>query len=382
MTTPNPPSPVRYDGPPAPDRVAERLGIPVERIVKLDANESPYGPPPAALAALADLARAGGGGRYPDAAARALCGALETYTGVATARIVVGNGSDELIALLADLLLEPDDEVMVSEPTFAAYALAATRRFARVVDAGRGGDDFTPDPERIAAAMNSNTRIVFLCGPNNPTGTPLPRETLLAVLARAEELSRHGAGPVVVLDEAYYEIGALGGDPNAWTAAPLLSGGRRLVVLRTFSKLFGLAGLRVGYALCPEDIASHLRERKQPYNVNSAGQSAATAALSNIPWLRERAVALLHERERLFAALAGFPSLRAFPSSANFLLVRAGGDDAAPLWQGLLDRGILVRRFSGERMQSYLRITVGTPEQNDALLAALTTICAKGMPDE
>lgn len=379
MTGPNPPTPVRYAGPPTPGALATRLGIPVERIVKLDANESPYGPPPAALAALAEFARSpSGAGRYPDAAADTLRGALETYTGVAAERIVVGNGSDELIALLAELLLEPGDEVVVSEPTFTVYTLAATRRFARAVDAGRGGEDFTPDPERITAAMNSDTRIVFLCGPNNPTGTSLPRETLLAVLARAEELGRHGDGPVIVLDEAYYEIGALGGDPAAWSAAPLVSEGRRLVVLRTFSKLFGLAGLRVGYALCPLDLARQLRARKQPYNVNSAGQVAATAALTNMPWLRQRAAALLSERERLLAALAGFPSLRTFPSSANFLLVRASSDDAEPLWEALSERGVLVRRFSGERMRRYLRITIGTPEQNDCLLAALAAIFEKG----
>lgn len=372
MTTPKPPMPVRrYAGPPAPGTLAARLGIPVERIVKLDANESPYGPPPAALAALAEYARGGAAARYPDAIAGALRGALETYTGVAAERLVVGNGSDELIALLAEVLLEPGDEVVVSEPTFAVYALAATRRFARAQDAGRGGDDFTPDPARIVAAITANTRIVFLCGPNNPTGTPLPRETLLAALACAEELGRRGDGPLVVLDEAYYEIGALGGDPDAWTAAALVSEGRRLMVLRTFSKLFGLAGLRVGYALCPPDIAEQLRERKQPYNVNSAGQVAATAALTNVPWLRERAAALREQRERLYTALASFPGLRVFPSSANFLLVRVEGGDAVPLWEALLSRGVLVRHFSGERMRPYLRVTVGTTEQNDCLLAAL-----------
>src|SRR5579872_760180 len=377
MTIPKSPTSARYAGPPTPDGVAARLGIPVERIVKLDANESPYGPPPAALAALAEFARTAGGGRYPDAAADTLRGALAVYTGVAAEHIAVGNGSDELIPLLAELLLEPGDEVVVSEPTFGVYAMVATRRAAHARDAGRGGEDFTPDPERIVAAMNTNTRIVFLCGPNNPTGTPLPRETRLAVLARADELGRHGDGPVVVLDEAYYETAALGGDPGAWTAAPLVNKGRRLVVLRTFSKLFGLAGLRVGYALCSPDLARDLRERKQPFNVNSAGQIAAVAALKDMPWLRERAVALRVERERLFAALSGFSDLHTFPSSANFLLVRAeSGDDAVPLWEALLDHGVMVRRFSGERMRPYLRITVGTPAQSDRLLEALTAIFA------
>jgi histidinol-phosphate aminotransferase len=177
-----------------------------------------------------------------------------------------------------------------------------------------------------------------------------------------------------VLDEAYYEFGAFAGEPGAWTAAPLVAEHGRLVVLRTFSKLFGLAGLRVGYAICPPEIAAGLRERKQPFNVNRAGLVAAQAALDDADWLAERARAIVAERERMARALAGLPGLRVFPSAANFLLMETLNGAAQPLWEALLDRGIMLRRFSSERQARYLRVTSGTPEENDRFLAALTEI--------
>jgi histidinol-phosphate aminotransferase len=370
---------VRYAGPPSPQALAARLGMSVDRLCKLDANESPYGPPPAALAALADLVRTAqaplGAGRYPDPSASELRGSLAEYTGVVPEGIAVGNGSDELIHLLIDLLLEPGDEVVVAEPTFSLYALASRRRGASVIDAGCD-DEFGVAPERIASAMTPRTRLVFLCAPNNPTGTPLPRGTLMAALERAETLAHARGGPLIIVDEAYYEIGALAGDARSWTAAPLVAASPRLVVLRTFSKLFGLAGLRVGYALCSPELAERLRALKQPYNVNVAGQLAARAALAELAWLRERASALVAERERLARALRerariGAPLLRVYPSAANFLLVQLAGASALPLWEALLDRGVMVRRFTDEQLGRSLRVTVGTPEQNDRLLEAL-----------
>ena len=205
----------------------------------------------AALRAFADAdgATFGAAGRYPDATARSLRAALARYTGVAQERIVVGNGSDEIIQLLVEVLIEQGDEVIVSDPTFSVYAVMALRRGARIVDIPRDSEWRMPT-EALVAAMTPRTRLVFLCAPNNPTGTPLDRDTLDAALARAEALALEQGGPVIVVDEAYYEIGAFAGDTRAWTAAPLVADkGGRLIVLRTFSKLFGLAGLRVGYGL-------------------------------------------------------------------------------------------------------------------------------------
>lgn len=368
-----------YIAPPTPAELAAQLGVPVERICKLDGNESPFGAPPAARAALRQLADPGcdllGASRYPDPQARDLRDALAGYGGVPAERIVVGNGSDELLRMLSELLLRPGDEIVVSEPTFSVYGIEARFNGAAVRDAGTD-DDFHVDPDALVATMRPNTRIVFLCSPNNPTGGALPRVTLDAVLARAEALSGDGhEGPLVVLDEAYYEFGALAGDPDSWTAAPLVTERGRVVVLRTFSKLFGLAGLRVGYALCPTHIVDLLRGRKQPYNVNIAGLLAARAALGEMDWLRPRARLLINERARVSATLQALPRLRVFPSSANFVLVALGErGDSAPrdaLYEALLRQGILVRRLSGDRLANTLRITVGSPEENDRLLTAV-----------
>lgn len=376
-------APSRYAGPPTPEALADQLGIPVERLCKLDANESPYGPPPAALAALAALGQPSplGAGRYPDPSAARLRAALAGYTGVEPERLVVGNGSDELIHLLVEMLIDPgvESEVVVAEPTFSLYALAARRRGATIVDAGCERD-FAVTPERITSAMTPRTRLVFLCSPNNPTGTVLPRETLLAALERAEALGRErdaAAGPLIIVDEAYYEIGMLAGIPGTWTATPVLHDHPGLVALRTFSKVFGLAGLRVGYAACSPELAERLRALKQPYNVSVAGQVAARAALGEMDWLRERAVAIVAERERVARELGRFTQLAVCPSATNFLFVQVGAPAsgaATRVWAALLDRGILVRRFTDQRLASNLRITIGTPEQNDRLLSALGEI--------
>jgi histidinol-phosphate aminotransferase len=375
-----------YNIPPSAQELAARLGVPLASLCKLDANESPYGPPPSAVAALARLAAAPtahvGAGRYPDPTSSELRAALAGYTGIAAEQIVVGNGLDEVIALLADAFVKPGDEVVVAEPTFNVYAIVASRRGARVVDVGTN-ERFEVEPDRLSAAIGPKTRLVLLCAPNNPTGTPLPRETALAALERAAEVSgavEEWGGPLVVVDEAYFEFGALGGGQTVQSSAPLLQEGRRVAVLRTFSKLFGLAGLRIGYALCPPDIVPQLSAAKLAYNVNLAGQVAARAALDDLEWLAERARWILAERERVSGELARLPGLRVYPSAANFVLaeLEAGAQAREALWAALLDRGILVRRPPGARVGAGLRITIGAPEQNDRLLAALRELLWQG----
>jgi histidinol-phosphate aminotransferase len=373
------PDPTRYAAPPSPAALAARLGVPIERICKLDANESPYGPPPKALAALARLSEAGAGmagtGRYPDPYGDELRAALAVYTSVPAAGIALGNGSDDLIYRLTELLARPGDEIVVSEPTFSVFAIAARQRGGVVVDTGRDAD-FGIAPEALAAAITPRTRLVYLCAPNNPTGTALPHAVLRAALARAEALGGPEGAPLVVTDEAYYEIGALAGDAAVWSAAPLVAEGRPLAVLRTFSKVFGLAGLRVGYLLGAPALAGRLRARQPYYHVNLAAQLAARAALDDLGWLRERAAALVRGRATLAAALGALPGLRVYPSAANFLLVACAAGQRDALWAGLLDRGILTRRFETPRLADCLRITVGTPEEHARLLAALRELLA------
>jgi histidinol-phosphate aminotransferase len=337
------------------------------------------------VAALAELVAEQGSlfgiGRYPDPTAGELRAALEGYTRIPASQIVVGNGLDEVLALLAEALLQPGDEVVVAEPTFSVYSEVARWQGARVIDVGLN-EHFEVDPKHLVNAIGPKTRLVMLCSPNNPTGTPLPRQTVLAALERSCEMEGSNArgGPLVAVDEAYYEFGAMAGDPTIETAVPLLQQGQRIVVLRTFSKIFGLAGLRVGYGLCPPDVVAYLLDHKQVYNVNIAGQVAALAALNDLAWLAERARCIVSERERMWEALSRMSGLYVHRSAANFLLVELSGG-ARPrdaLWEALLDHGILVRRPPGERMGAALRITVGRPEQNERFLGTLRALLPAG----
>lgn len=367
-----------------PRALAAALGVPVERIIKLNANESVYGPPPAALGALADyLARGPVVGRYPDWGADDLRAALAEYTGVAAERIVAGNGSDELIELLAGAVLSAGDEVVVCEPTFGRFASVA-RRCGGVVISVPLDDGFGVPIARVRAAISPRTRLVILCGPNNPTGTPLDARTIEALV---------DLGPLLVVDEAYFEFARAGAPrtgttdspPGQSPAAALVSAGRSVVVLRTFSKAFGLAGLRVGYALCPTAVAEAMRARKAAFNVNAAAQVAARAALGQLGWVMDRAAATVRERERLAARLAALPGLRVYPSAANFVLVEwtaaPNAEGSAPLLYGLRGRGILVTRFEQPRLAACLRITVGSPEENDAVAAGLAELLGAA-PDQ
>lgn len=380
-TPPMPTDPARYSAPPTPQALAARLGMPLHAICKLDGNESPFGPPPHARAAFAQLAdpacELDGIGRYPDPYATRLRERLADYTGVPAEQIVVGNGSDELIHLLCQSLLSSDDEVITCEPTFSVYALAA-RAHGGVVRNVAPDAGFDVPADALTEAITPATRLVFLCSPNNPTGALIPREVIEAALARIMALRAAGSDALLVLDEAYYEFGALADVPGWWSAAAEVARGAPLIVLRTFSKLFALAGLRVGYALCPSEVAARLQALRQPYNVSLTGQVVATAALDDLDWLRERACILLTEREQLVRALQALPGLRVYPSAANFVLVELVGASAEEnvqrrdvLWQALLERGILVRKLAGERLAATLRISVGRPEENTRLLAAL-----------
>jgi histidinol-phosphate aminotransferase len=352
-----------YDAPSTPVELARRIGVDPEGIVKLDANENPYGPPPSALRALASVEA----NRYPDPEGVALKERLARYVGCGPDRLVLGNGSDELIDLICRAVLSPGESVIDCAPTFVMYAVGARACGATLVDVARKAD-FAIDMPALLASLRpegvsseadrgagSVPTLVFLCSPNNPTGGSLSEGDLRAVLA---------SGPLVVLDEAYAEYAGR-------SLAHLAAEYDNLVVLRTFSKAFGLAGLRIGYGIFPPDLARVISLRKAPYNVNSAAQAAALAALEDIEWV-ERHVALVRaERDRLAISIAAILGLEPLPSETNFLLVRVRAMPASSLFAALLERGIMVRRFQRPPLQDYLRITVGTPEQNELLLAAL-----------
>lgn len=346
--------------------LAERLSLPVERIVKLDANENPYGPAPKALAALAALGgphEAMRSAIYPDPEHTALRRRLSSFLGQPIERIVCGAGSDELIDLLMRLTLTPGSAIVDCPPTFGMYAFNAGLHAARVIEVPRD-ERFEIDPEGIADAVEQGGRMLFLPAPNNPTGNLLSR----ADIERLLDLPM-----LLVVDEAYAEFAGV-------SALDMVGSRPNLVVLRTFSKWAGLAGLRVGYGVMHEELAGQLWKIKQPYNVNVAALAAAEASLDDAAWLLANVARLNAERERLSAALAGLPGLQPYPSAANFVLCRVtdpAGDHAGRarmIRDELRTRGVLVRYYARHDLRECVRFSIGRPEQNDILLEELRSI--------
>jgi histidinol-phosphate aminotransferase len=334
------------------------LGRAPEAIVKLDANENPYGPAPGVRRALAEARYLH---IYPDPASTALREALAGYTGVDAALLLAGAGADELIDLVLRAVLEPGDAVIDCPPSFGMYPFttAVNMGVLRVVPRQ---PDFRLDMEGIAAAATeTRAKVLFVCSPNNPDGSVLGDGELEAVLALPL---------LVVLDEAYVEFG--GSSRIGWVPHY-----ENLVVLRTFSKWAGLAGLRLGYGAFPRWLLPHLWKIKQPYNVNVAATVAALASLEQIDWLRERVAALVTERERLQQELATFVFLEPYPSQSNFVLCRVRGRDAHALKLALEQEGVLVRYFARPGLENCIRVSAGRPEDTDRLLAALQALSAE-----
>jgi histidinol-phosphate aminotransferase len=353
--------------------LSARLGRPPQAIIKLDANENPYGPSPAALRALARLEYAH---IYPDPESTALRAALAAHTGVPAENLLAGAGADELIDLALRLFLEPGDTVLDCPPTFGMYPFDTALNAGRVINVPRRAD-FGVDVEAVVGETRHlspqrsgrdvaslrrppTPKLIFLASPNNPDGSVLGAEDLRRLLALPW---------VVVLDEAYIEFHGQEHSRMRWVLDH-----DNLIVLRTFSKRAGLAGLRVGYGAFPAALMPHLWKIKQPYNVSVAASAAAVAALEDTDHLERVVGLLIAERERLAAGLAEVPYLRPYPSRANFILCRVAGRDARELKLALEREGILIRYFNKPGLTDCLRISVGRPEHTDALLAALRRI--------
>lgn len=337
------------------DVLAEQLGLPIERLVKLDANENPYGPSPRALEAVRNEPYYA---IYPDPNHTRLRAALSGYTGQPVERIVCGAGADELIDLLLRLCLQPGDAIIDCPPTFGMYSFDAGVCGGRVLTVPRNAD-FSLDVAGIEAAAAQGAKILFLTSPNNPTGNLTPQDEIERLLALPL---------LVVVDEAYIEF------TPAATVSGWVSRYDNLAVLRTFSKWAGLAGLRVGYGLLPEWLAEQIWKIKQPYNVNLAAMSAAVASLEDVDYLRGNLARIIAERERLLPLLAEIPYLEPHPSAANFILCNVLDRDAKALKTALAHQGILVRHYNTALLRDYIRISIGTPEQSALALAALHSL--------
>ncbi|MGD8244374.1 MAG: histidinol-phosphate transaminase [Anaerolineae bacterium] len=364
MSTPQPSHPYLnrlepYE-PPDLEQAAVQAGVQSEALIRLVANENLFGLSPCAAEALASF------GQYhfhPEYAP--LKEAVAGYAGVAPDRLVLSNGADEMIDLLIRLFVEPGEAIITCPPTFSMYRFSAHVNRCDVLTATRR-EDLSVDPaavERVAHDSHGAARLLFIVSPGNPSAQAIP----LPIIERLLALPL-----LVAVDEAYIEFGGE-------SAVGLLRNHGNLVVIRTFSKWAGMAGLRLGYALLAPELARALERIRPPYNVNAAAMVAALATLDNLDTVQANVARLIAERERLRKALAAVPWLEPLPSQANFILCRVKGRDERAVAEGLLQRGILIRHFSGSgtgnrALAGHIRVTVGRPQDNEALVTALRSL--------
>jgi histidinol-phosphate aminotransferase len=335
------------------EELERELGI--ARAVKLASNENPIGPSPKALAVLSDAAVALN--RYPDGGAHRLRTALAERWKLTIDHVILGNGSDEILGMLARAFLSPGDEAVMADQTFVIYKMEVTA--AHGVPVIVPLQDYRHDLSAMAAAVTPKTRLLFVCNPNNPTGTMVDAVAVDRLMACVPH------GIVVVFDEAYYEYVQHRSFPDTLR---FVKQGRHTIILRTFSKIYGLAGLRIGYGLTTPDIAGYLNRVRPPFNANSLAQRAALAALQDEEHVAQSRSLNQSEMAVLREGLTTL-GLRPVPSEANFLYFDAGRD-GRQVFQCLLRQGVIVRHIDG-RM---LRVTIGLPEENRRFLQALEQV--------
>jgi histidinol-phosphate aminotransferase len=340
-----------YSAATSPEILHGKTEVPADKIIKLDANENPYGCSPRVNEALGRLKTYH---IYTDNYQTRLRGQLSTFTGVDAGCIVAGGGSNTLIDLVFRLLVGPGEEIINCIPTFGIYSFSADLCDAKLVPVSRD-TEYAVDVAAVEAAVTPKTKLICLANPNNPSGNLTPREDILRIL---------DLGLPLLLDEAYDEF-------SGETLAPMIGKRENLMILRTFSKWAGLAGLRVGYGLFPEKIANFLLEIKMPYNVNVAALVAVEESLKDVGYLMSTVKKIIAERERLIAELTRIKWLKVYPSRSNFILCDLLQGDGKVLRGKLQDKGILVRYFDQPRLKNSIRISVGKPEHTDALLKIL-----------
>jgi len=339
------------------DVLSEELGIPVEELVKLDANENPFGPLPEVKEALTGLDTLH---IYPDPESRLIRRMLAVHHQIPENQIVMGAGADELIDLVMRIVIDPGDRILNCPPTFGMYAFDGGLNQAEVITVPRK-PDFSLDMEGIRRAVEQfSPKLLFIASPNNPDGGVLPE----AIFQQLVELPL-----LLVVDEAYIQFSELG---QAYLQK--VGSHENLIILRTFSKWAGLAGLRIGYGIFPQEIVAMLMKAKQPYNVSAAAEHAAVVTMQHIAKADERIEKIVSSRKDLYTMLENFSWLAPYPSQANFILCRVIGQSALEVKNFLRQRGILIRYFNKPGLDDHIRISVGTQEQNEKLFAALKGI--------
>ncbi|MBA2754200.1 MAG: histidinol-phosphate transaminase [Chloroflexia bacterium] len=338
-----------------------------ERVIKLDMNESPYGPSPRTRAALAGFVATQ---RYPSFDAIELRQHVAPYLGVPVEQVSAGAGLDDVLNNLMTLLIDPGDEIVISEPTFGVYRALASLRGGVTVDVPlTPAPDFTLRPEAILAAIGPRTKLVVICDPNNPTGNPFDPAAVERVVANAPCL--------VAIDEAYAEFAGT-------TAIGLMARHDNVCVLRTMSKFAGLAGMRVGYGAFPPALMPLLWRVTPAFcNLSAASQAAAVASLADLDYLRREVVGrIVADRDALAAGLRSIPGVEPFPSVTNFILARLPVAGAGPVVARLAARGVHVRYFGNPALglRDCLRVSIGTPAEHAVFLDELqAALAAKGI---
>lgn len=346
-----------YDAGEFPEEISERYGIPREKIVNLNSNENPYPLPESVLRVIAEESRHVS--RYPNPNYSELKQRLSSYVGLPRENIAVANGAGEILSLLCTVFLEPLDRVVIPIPTYTMYAFLSMLRDASI-EFVEPGDGFIPAAEEVLEASR-DAKLIFLCSPNNPTGAVMEEEGIIDIV--------EGTRAVVVVDEAYFEF-------YGKTIAEKVLEYDNLVIVRSFSKFFGLAGLRVGYALTNRRLAGLLEKVRNPFCISRIAERAAVRAMEELEYFRNVKDMIVEDRERLFSELEKIPGIKPFPSHGNFILVRVLSISPSELMDGLYSAGIIVRNVSnlpGLR-GDYVRITIGTKSENERLIAAMRKI--------
>ena len=336
--------------------LAREKGIPYDSIIKLASNENPLGAPSCAIKAVQESARQME--PYPDNSGYSLVQAISAKFGFQPEQLVLGAGSNEIFYLLANVFADPGTEVVVGEYAFISYRISAMLAGATVVPVPMPG--LNHDLNALRDAVTERTRLIFLPNPNNPSGMALPASEVAAFARSLPEWV------VFCYDEAYMEY-----EEEPLDVQGLIKEGIKIIGTRTFSKIYGLAGLRIGYGYADPSLAELLNRVRPPFNTGSIGQAAARAALGDDEWVIKCRKANAAGRQQLEAGLAAL-NIPFVGKHGNFVLFEAG--DAASVGKGLLDMGVIVRPLAGYGLPQYLRATIGTPEQNQRLLESLKRI--------
>jgi len=346
------------------EELAREMGLQPEEIIKLASNENPLGPSPKALAAMREALERSH--FYPDGGGWALRGAIAEKVGLSRENVILGNGSNEIIEFIGHAFLRPGDEVITARHAFAVYTLMAQLFGAKTVEVPDPG--FTHDLEAMLAAISQRTRQVFIANPNNPTGTMVGQDAIDRFMDRVPE------EVLVIFDEAYYEF--LESPPDV---LKYVRDGRNVVVMRTFSKIQGLAGLRIGYGLASGEIAGILQKTRQPFNANAIAQAGAAAGMQDEEHMQKTRELTRQGRDFLQSEFSSM-NLEFVPSAANFVLVRVGDGDK--IFEALLRRGLIVRAMRSYKLPEWIRVSVGTMDQNRRLIAELRGLLTGGASEQ